>query len=159
MTRLHRTALACRNYPAPRPQALGAVPVLRERGRRGGVDQCNRCAARRGEIRVRRAKGDRPRTAYVPAELGARLAAWVEGRDGQLFPVSARHAQRVIGKMACDAGVSASAHSLRHSLAMRIYRKTGDIGVVRAALGHASVATTVRYARCDEGAVRRAVGA
>lgn len=36
-------------------------------------------------------------------------------------------------------------------MAMRIYRASGDIEVVRAALGHASVATTVRYARCDEG--------
>jgi integrase len=114
---------------------------------------------RRGEIRVRRAKGDRPRVAYVPAELGARLAAWVGGRDGRLFAVSARHAQRRIGAMAREAGVCASAHALRHSLAMRIYRKTGDIEVVRAALGHASIQTTTRYARCDEGAVRAAIGA
>jgi site-specific recombinase XerD len=113
----------------------------------------------RGEIRVRRAKGDRPRVAYIPAELGARLAAWVEGRDGRLFPVSARHAQRRIGEMAREAGVVASAHSLRHSMAMRVYRKTGDLEVVRATLGHASIQTTTRYARCDEGAVRRAVGA
>ena len=111
----------------------------------------------RGTIAVRRAKGDRPRVAYVPAEIRARLAAWVEGREGRLFPMSARHAQRVIERMAREAGVVASAHSLRHSLAQKLYRKTGDIEVVRAALGHASVATTVRYARCDEGAVRRAV--
>ncbi|MBK9386038.1 MAG: hypothetical protein IPN34_14600 [Planctomycetes bacterium] len=44
-------------------------------------------------------------------------------------------------------------------MAMRVYRASGDIEVVRAALGHASIQTTVRYARCDEGAVRRAVGA
>ena len=44
-------------------------------------------------------------------------------------------------------------------MAMRVYRKTGDIEVVRAALGHASIQTTTRYARCEEGVVRRAVGA
>jgi site-specific recombinase XerD len=44
-------------------------------------------------------------------------------------------------------------------MAMRIYRKTGDLGVVQRVLGHASVETTVRYARCDERAVRRAAGA
>ncbi len=114
---------------------------------------------RRGVISVRKAKGDRPRVAYVPAELGARLAAWIEGRDGRLFPLSARHAQRVIERMAREAGVTASAHALRHSMAVRVYRKTGDLEVVRAALGHASIGTTVRYARAEERAVRAAIGA
>jgi site-specific recombinase XerD len=114
---------------------------------------------RRGEIRVRRAKGDRPRTAFIPADLGARLAAWIEGRDGRLFAISGRHAQRRIGEMAREAGLRASAHALRHTTATRIYQRTGDLGVVQRVLGHASVATTVRYARCEEGAVRAAVGA
>jgi site-specific recombinase XerD len=113
----------------------------------------------RGEIRVRRAKGDRPRTAFIPAELGPRLAAWVEGRDGRLFSISGRHAQRRIGEMAREAGVVASAHSLRHTTATRIYARTGDLGVVQRVLGHASVATTVRYARCEEAVVREAIGA
>ncbi len=113
----------------------------------------------RGEIRVRRAKGDRPRVAFIPAELVPRLADWVEGREGRLFPISGRHAQRVIERMAREAGVVATAHCLRHSLAMRVYRKTGDIEVVRAALGHASIQTTTRYARAEESVVRMAVGA
>ncbi|MBK9386604.1 MAG: tyrosine-type recombinase/integrase [Planctomycetes bacterium] len=113
----------------------------------------------RGEIAVRRAKGDRPRVAYVPAELVGRLAAWVEGREGRLFPISGRHAQRRIGEMAWDAGVAASAHCLRHTVATRIYARTGDLGVVQRVLGHASIGTTVRYARADESVVRRAVGA
>ncbi|MBK9386074.1 MAG: tyrosine-type recombinase/integrase [Planctomycetes bacterium] len=114
----------------------------------------------RGEINVRRAKNDRPRVAYVPAELGARLAVWVERRTGRLFPISGRHAQRRIGEMANAAGIpGASAHALRHSLAMRVYRRTGDIEVVRAALGHASIQTTTRYAKCDEAVVRAAIGA
>ncbi|MBK9387397.1 MAG: tyrosine-type recombinase/integrase [Planctomycetes bacterium] len=92
--------------------------------------------------------------------MTAELAAWVRDRDGRLFPISGRHAQRVIERMANAAGIpGASAHALRHSLAMRVYRAFGDIEVVRAALGHASIQTTTRYARCDEGAVRRAVGA
>jgi site-specific recombinase XerD len=113
----------------------------------------------RGTIAVRKAKNDRPRVAYVPAELMPRLAEWVRDRDGRLFAISGRHAQRVIERMAREAGVTASAHCLRHTLATRVYARTGDLGVVQRVLGHASVATTVRYARCDEGAVRRAVGA
>ena len=113
----------------------------------------------RGVINVRKAKNDRPRAAYVPAELLPRLAAWIRGREGRLFAITSRHAQRVIGQMAREAGISASAHCLRHTVATRVYARTGDLGVVQRVLGHASVATTVRYARCDEGAVRRAVGA
>lgn len=113
----------------------------------------------RGEIRVRKAKGDRPRVAYAPAELVPRLAAWVEGREGLLLPISGRHAQRVIERMAMAAGVTASAHSLRHTVATRVYARTGDLGLVQRVLGHASVATTVRYARAEESVVRRAVGA
>jgi integrase/recombinase XerD len=109
----------------------------------------------RGVIKVRRAKGDRPRVAFVPVELVPRLAEWVEGREGRLFSVSARHAQRRIGEMAREAGVKASAHALRHTTATRIYARTRDLGVV----WHASVATTVRYARAEEAVVRRAVGA
>ncbi|MBK9386515.1 MAG: tyrosine-type recombinase/integrase [Planctomycetes bacterium] len=114
---------------------------------------------RRGTIAVRTAKGDRPRVAFVPAELGARLAEWTRDREGRLFPISGRHAQRVIGRMAREAGVTASAHCLRHTVATRVYARTGDLGVVQRVLGHASVATTVRYARAEESAVRRAMGA
>jgi site-specific recombinase XerD len=113
----------------------------------------------RGVINVRRAKNDRPRVAFLPAELVPRLAEWIRDREGRLFPISGRHAQRVIGEFAREAGVVASAHALRHTLATRVYRRTGDLGLVQRVLGHASVATTVRYARTEEAAVRRAVGA
>lgn len=113
----------------------------------------------RGVINVRKAKGDRPRVAYVPQELVPRLAEWIRDRAGRLFPISGRHAQRRIGEFAREAGVVASAHALRHTVAMAVYRKTGDLEVVRAALGHASIQTTTRYARAEESVVRRAVGA
>ncbi|MBK9387351.1 MAG: tyrosine-type recombinase/integrase [Planctomycetes bacterium] len=113
----------------------------------------------RGVISVRKAKNDRPRVAYVPAELVPRLAEWIRDREGPLFPISGRHAQRMIERMAREAGVTASAHALRHTVATRVYARTGDLGVVQRVLGHASVATTVRYARPEEAVVRRAVGA
>ncbi|MBK9386568.1 MAG: tyrosine-type recombinase/integrase [Planctomycetes bacterium] len=113
----------------------------------------------RGVINVRRAKGDRPRTAYVPRELVPRLADWIRDREGRLFPISGRHAQRVIGRMARETEISASAHALRHTVATRVYARTGDLGVVQQVLGHASVATTGRYARAEDAVVRAAVGA
>jgi integrase len=49
-------------------------------------------------------------------------------------------------------------HDLRHSFAIRIYRKTRDLLLVQAALRHRSIASTTAYARTDDAAVRAAVG-
>ena len=40
-----------------------------------------------------------------------------------------------------------SPHSLRHTLAVRLLSRTGNLRLVQRALGHASIASTVRYAR------------
>lgn len=114
---------------------------------------------RRGEIRVRRAKGDRRRTAYLSSDLQERIAEWGAGKTGRLFPISCRHAQRKIEAIARAAEVVASAHSLRHTLATRIYARTRDLGVVQVALGHASIQTTTRYARTTAEQVTVAMGA
>ena len=41
---------------------------------------------------------------------------------------------------------------------MRLYRQTGDIALVQAALCHRSIASTLVYARVDAGRVRAALG-
>ena len=50
-----------------------------------------------------------------------------------------------------------SPHKLRHAFAIRIYSKTADILVVKEALCHRSIASTLVYARADEGRLRRAL--
>ncbi len=47
-----------------------------------------------------------------------------------------------------------SPHMLRHDFATRIYQKTRDVLLVKAALHHRSVASTLVYARPDEKALR-----
>ena len=47
-----------------------------------------------------------------------------------------------------------SAHVMRHTLATRVYAKTGDVLLVKDALGHASVATTQIYTRVTADALR-----
>jgi site-specific recombinase XerD len=42
---------------------------------------------------------------------------------------------------------------------MRVYGRTGDLLVTQAALGHASIASTTVYARCDRERLRAALGA
>ena len=65
--------------------------------------------------------------------------ALLEARDGG--PVSSRHFQRRFEEWLVRAGIRGrySPHSLRHSFAMGLYQRTGDVLVVQAALGQRSV--------------------
>lgn len=117
---------------------------------------------------LRSTKGDRPMRAIVPASLVPYLRAYVAKRAaGPLFPgtgargrLSARHAQRRFTVWLERAGVQrhASLHALRHTLATGLYRRTGDIALVQAALGHRAIASTMIYARVDEDRLRAAMG-
>ncbi len=119
-----------------------------------------------GEIALRSTKNDRPTTAMLPKTLARRLRAFLASRDdGPLFRagdhrVSTRHAQRRLGQWLAKAGITGkSAHAMRHTFATRIYSKTGDLQLTQAALNHASIASTVIYARLDKARLRAAVGA
>ena len=50
-----------------------------------------------------------------------------------------------------------SAHSLRHTFALGLYERTGDVLVVQAALGHRAISSTLTYARASAERVRAAV--
>ena len=50
-----------------------------------------------------------------------------------------------------------SIHSLRHTFATRLYRRTGDLYLVQKALGHRQITTTEIYAQVSDEALRRAV--
>jgi site-specific recombinase XerD len=43
-----------------------------------------------------------------------------------------------------------SIHSLRHTFATRLYRKTGDLYLVQRALGHRQITTTEVYAKVSD---------
>ena len=117
---------------------------------------------------LRSTKGDRPMRAIVPGHLVPYLRAYLAGRaEGPVFPgagrqghLTARHAQRRFETWLERAGIErhASLHALRHTLATGLYRRTGDLALVQAALGHRSIASTLIYARVDEGRLRAAMG-
>ncbi|MFG0318969.1 MAG: tyrosine-type recombinase/integrase [Planctomycetota bacterium JB042] len=120
-----------------------------------------------GELAVRRTKGDRPGRAFLPAGTAEVLRGWIGRRpDGPVFPgrgggrLSARHVQRRFAGWLARAGIRrpASPHSLRHDFATRLYRRTGDLPLVKEALGHRSIASTIVYARAGAERVRAAVG-
>jgi site-specific recombinase XerC len=119
-----------------------------------------------GEITLRTTKNNRPCTVMLPATIAKNLKAFVAGRgDGPVFRagdrrVSMRHAQRRLGVWLSAAKVTGrSAHSLRHSFAMKVYAASNDLQVTQAALGHASIVSTCIYAKVDKARLRAAVGA
>lgn len=118
-----------------------------------------------GEITLRTTKNNRPTTAMVPASVAANLSAFLAGRaEGRVFlagdrPISMRHAQRRLANWLKAAKVTGkSAHSFRHSFAMKVYAASNDLQVTQAALGHASIVSTTIYARVDWAKLRAAVG-
>jgi site-specific recombinase XerD len=122
----------------------------------------------RGEIVLRKMKGDRQERIYLGREIREHLRRFIAGRaTGPVFTawgrrrLSARHVQRRFGEWLREAGImrAASPHSCRHAFAMAVYARTRDILIVKEALRHRSLTSTMVYAKvCDE-QVRRAVDA
>jgi integrase/recombinase XerC len=122
----------------------------------------------RGELRVRVAKRQQPESVILSRELAEHLRGYLAGRgDGPLFTrkdgtrLGQRQAQRRMQAWFERAGLSAgaSAHGLRHTFGCRVYAATGDVLLVKAAMRHRSIASTLAYVRADEGALRKVLGA
>jgi len=120
---------------------------------------------RRGEIHLREAKQGRRDRVLLGVAIREHLAGYLAGKnDGPLFPgrpgaaMTTRHAARRLTLWAERAGLGPiSPHQLRHTFATRLYRKTGDVLLVQAALHHRSVTSTQVYARPNEDALRAAL--
>jgi site-specific recombinase XerC len=117
----------------------------------------------RGELTLRCTKGDVPTSVPLSRAVREHLRSYINGRgDGPLFTgrdggaMCARHTQRRLAIWCQRAGVGRriSPHDLRHSFAIRLYRRTRDLLLVQQALRHRSIASTTVYARCDEGRLR-----
>jgi integrase/recombinase XerC len=119
-----------------------------------------------GEMTLRTTKNNRPTTTLVPEGVTERLKTFLGDRTtGPVFlagdrRICMRHAQRRLAGWLAKAKVTGkSAHAFRHTFACRIYQQTGDLQITQAALGHASIASTVIYAQVDRARLRAAVGA
>jgi integrase/recombinase XerD len=71
----------------------------------------------------------------------------------------ARHVQRRFEGWLAKAGVRGrySPHSCRHSFALGLFERTGDVLLVQAALGHRAISSTLVYVRASAARVRAAV--
>jgi site-specific recombinase XerD len=114
----------------------------------------------RGELQLRTTKGNVPTSVPLSRAICDHLRAYLVGRgNGLLFPVSSRHAQRRLEQWCKRAGIEhrVRPHDLRHSFAIRIYRKTRDLLLVQQALRHRSIASTTVYAKVDQDHLREAL--
>jgi len=121
----------------------------------------------RSELRLRSTKGDRPEVVYLGRAIAEHLSRYIaEVGEGLLFPgqngwqLTPRQAHRRFTMSLDRAGITSpvSPHSLRHAFATGLYRRTGDVLLVKEALRHRSVESTLVYARVDEGRLRAALG-
>jgi len=117
----------------------------------------------RGELQLRRTKGDCPVSVPLARSVRDHLRGYINGRaGGALFPgrggraMCARHVQRRLALWCRRAGIEGhvNPHSLRHTFAITLYKRTRDLLLVQAALRHRSISSTTVYARCDEWRLR-----
>lgn len=106
-------------------------------------------------------KGRKRRSFPLPASFVAQLEREYRtvgaSQDSRLFPFGARRAQTIIGDLAALAGIdrAVSPHWFRHAAASHALDRGAPIHVVAQTLGHASMATTSRYAhKRADGAAR-----
>jgi site-specific recombinase XerD len=119
-----------------------------------------------GALHLRHSKNDRREVVYLGRAIRDHLTGFLAERPpGPLFAgpngcaLTQRHVQRRLAHWLARAGVErkASPHALRHSFAIGLYARTHDVLLVQKALCHRSIASTLVYARGDDGRLRRAL--
>ena len=117
-----------------------------------------------GVLLLRNVKGGRAERAFLGPAIRDLLGEYLGERlDGPVFVrrdgrrISVRQAQRRFRAWRERAGVTRSVtpHSLRHSFAMSLYEATNDVLLVKRALHHRSVNSTLVYADAPEHRVPR----
>ena len=109
-----------------------------------------------------RGKGDKLRLVFLSDEAKEAVKKYLDKREdvdealfvnlaknksGNSLRLSARSAQRIIQRLAIEAGITkeVTPHKLRHSFATDLLQNGADIRAVQALLGHASITTTQVY--------------
>jgi site-specific recombinase XerC len=118
----------------------------------------------RGEITIH-AKGGRRERVFLGKTIARHLRRYLVGRtSGPVFPtrdgrpMTRRHFERRFRAWVEKAGIRrASPHSCRHRFATALYARTHDLLLVKEALLHRSITSTLVYARLDEARLRRAL--
>lgn len=93
---------------------------------------------------IRGLKNSNDREIPLPDALFERLQRWADGvSTNEIFAISYPRLQQI---WQLYRPVPKKFHSLRHTFAIRLYRKTKDLRLVQVALGHRNIANTMVYA-------------
>ncbi len=109
-----------------------------------------------GKLKVRQGKGKKDRFVWINKDDLNLLIKWREMRFGNndlLFttksggPVYDVYMRQLMKRLRKKAGINKNIHphTLRHTFATDLYRKTKDIMLVQKALGHSDISTTMIY--------------
>src|SRR5215813_2302370 len=104
-------------------------------------------------------KGMKDRILWLDAGLLSDLQLWRERRDRRQIPgeyyfvtlkgeaLDSRYVRAMMARYKQRAGIvrKCSAHTLRHTFATELLKETGNIEIVRKALGHEDINTTAIY--------------
>lgn len=103
-------------------------------------------------------KGGHYRYVYINEETKIRILDYIEDRtEGSLFNLHKRQIQAIVSKPLREMGLKGSAHTLRHTFATEMYRKTQDILLVKELLGHKSISSTEIYTHLDSNLLKEAI--
>jgi site-specific recombinase XerD len=77
--------------------------------------------------------------------------------EGNLFKIKAREIQYIITNAMKTLGIKGSTHTLRHTIATKMYEQTQDILLVKEFLGHRSITSTQIYTHISNKLSKEAV--
>jgi integrase/recombinase XerC len=95
---------------------------------------------------IRGLKGSDDREIPLPKWLADRVSKLVPGADGRIFPLSYNRFREI---WVLYRPVEKKLHSLRHTFAINLYRKSKDVRLVQCFLGHRNIQHTMIYASYD----------
>jgi site-specific recombinase XerD len=124
-----------------------------------------------GRLKVNLGKGQKDRILWLNAELLSDLQLWRERRDRRKIEseyyfttlkgeaLDSRYIRAMMARYKQRAGIvrKCSAHTLRHTFATELLKETGNIEIVRKALGHSDINTTAIYLHATDGEMENAL--
>ena len=112
-----------------------------------------------GELRVIGEKENKKRTLWVSKENLELFKKWLKVRPNSKYffctlkggKLDNRYVREMVKRLAKKANIKKNIfpHTLRHTFAAELYRKTKNIRLVQKALGHSSLSTTMIYTYLD----------
>jgi integrase/recombinase XerD len=109
-----------------------------------------------GKLKVNQGKGKKDRILFLDGEMVELIQSWRERRkvESEYYfttlkgvRLNSRYMRAMMKRYKSKAGIvrKCSPHTLRHTFATELLKLTGNIEIVRRALGHADISTTGIY--------------